>query len=394
VTGPPEKPLRIGVFGARGIPSTYSGYETFLTILLPELARRGHAVTMYCRRDEVPRLPAFEGVACRHLPAVRSKQFATLSHGWLAAAASAAARHDVLLVVNVANAPACLFARVLGRRIVLNTDGLEWTRSKWGAVAHGVFWACARMARVSTSGLIADSVAMRDVYQRRFDAPSTVIPYCWPGVEAPLPATRNRFSMEPRTYLVIAGRLVPENNIDRIAESYLQTDFPHALLVLGSANYRSPVVAALDRLAAQDQRLVLGGHVDDRAEFMSLLRDSLVYLHGHSVGGINPALIEAMGCGARIVALDTPFNREALGNTGDYFGMVQPSMASVVARVLDEADPENQSRREAAKVRARARFDLATVADAYEALLIAVARGSRWSHTTMSTAWGAAEQGE
>jgi glycosyltransferase involved in cell wall biosynthesis len=385
-----QRSLSVGVFGARGIPSTYSGYETFLTVLLPELARRGHAVTMYCRKGEVETRPSYAGVRCVHLPAVRSKQLSTPSHGMVAAGRAFAAGHDALLVVNVANALACLACRGLGQRVVLNTDGQEWTRSKWGRVGRGVFLTSAHLARWSASALVADSVAMRDIYASRFHAPSTVIPYCWPGL-VPAPAgDLASFGLERRRYFVVAGRLVPENNIDAVARAYLATDIPFPLVVLGAANYRSPVAQALDDMARQDARLVVLGHVEDRRTFALLVAEARAYVHGHSVGGINPSLIEAMGCRARILALDTPFNREAVGPTGEYFADPATDLGPLLRAVAAELPAHGQRRRDAAGERARTSFSLEAVADAYEGLLLAVSERSSWRRTALAGRWDAA----
>ena len=379
-------PLDIGVYGARGIPSTYSGYETFLTVLLPELARRGHGVTMYCRRGEVSARDCYQGVRCVHLPAVRTKQLSTLTHGWVAAARARLGRHDVVFVVNVANTPPCLVARALGERIVLNTDGQEWKRSKWGPVARTVFLGSAQLARWAASGLVADSMGMRDVYRSRFRARSTVIPYCWTGIEPGPSAALADLGVQPRNYFVVAGRLNPENNVDAIAAAYLEHSLAIPLVVLGTANYRSPVRQRLERLGRDDPRLVIAGHVGDRGLFARVVTDALAYLHGHSVGGINPALVEAMGCGARILALDTTFNREALGDTGDYFAS-PAEVGPLVRAVLAEPERVNEAKREAARARARQHFSLEAVADAYEALFRTVARESAWSQHELATRW-------
>ncbi|HEV3362537.1 MAG TPA: DUF1972 domain-containing protein [Acidimicrobiia bacterium] len=380
-------PLNIGVFGARGIPSTYSGFETFLTALLPELAVRGHEVTMYCRRGEVGGSDPYRGVRRVVLPAVPSKQLSTLSHGYVAAARAVRAAHDVLLVVNVANASACALLRLLGGRVVLNTDGQEWIRSKWGRVGRTVFLLSARAARWSADALVSDSIAMRDIYRAKFGAESTVIPYCWTELEPTGCERVTAFGVEPRGYFLVAGRLVPENNIDAIAAAYLRSDLPHPLLVLGSANYRSAVEARLSELAESDDRLVLGGHVDDRSLFAALVSEALAYVHGHSVGGINPSLIEAMGCGARIVALDTPFNREALGDAGDYFASPRRGLAPALREVASEPAAVGEARRQAARHVARVRFSRRAVADAYERLLARVAHGNRRSKPTLPTEW-------
>ena len=382
--------LSIGVFGARGIPSTYSGYETFLTVLLPEMAARGHDVTMYCRRGEVPVLDSYAGVRCVQLPALASKQLSTLSHGWVAAVRARSARHDAVLVVNVANAGVCLVARALGQRLVLNTDGQEWIRGKWGYIARSVFRLSAHLARWSASALVTDCAAMQRIYRARFKAASTVIPYCWTGI-APSAGSEAlaRFALERRSYLLIAGRFVPENNIVEMTGAYLATDLTLPLVILGRANYDSPVSRELVELSRQDGRVVLAGHVDDRAHFAALVAGSLVYLHGHSVGGINPSLLEAMGCGARIAALDTPFNREALGEAGDYFRDAGRDLSPLLRDVAAETGQANDRRRTAAVERAMGHFALSDVADAYEALLREVASRPARSRSRISTRWEA-----
>ena len=172
--------LDIGVYGARGVPSTYSGYETFLTTLLPELVRQGDSVTIYCRPGDGVDSTPWEGVQRRVLPAIPGKNLNTLSHGLVAGLAARAARHDVLLVVNVANAPFCLIGHRTGQPVVLNTDGQEWLRDKWGGVARSVFKGSARIARHCATSLIADCDAMAELYRTEFGAESTVIPYCIP----------------------------------------------------------------------------------------------------------------------------------------------------------------------------------------------------------------------
>ena len=173
------RPMNIGVYGSRGIPSTYSGYETFLTVLLPELVRRGHAVTIYCRRGAVPEQPEYKGVKKRFLRSLQTKELGTLTHGALSAIATRVRNHDVVLVVNPANALFCWGATLTGQPVVLNTDGQEWLRGKWGPVGRRAFRFFASIAGRASTALISDSVAMAHVYRDEFAAGSTVIPYCW-----------------------------------------------------------------------------------------------------------------------------------------------------------------------------------------------------------------------
>lgn len=382
--------LDIGVYGARGIPSTYSGYETFLTVLLPELARRGHRVTVYCRRTQFSDDTPYGGVRRVLLPALDSFQFETLSHGLPASVTARIRRHDVVLVVNIANVPYCLAARASGQRIVLNTDGQEWERGKWGKAARAYWRGCARAARLAASALIADCQAMADLYQRQFGGESSVIPYCWTGLEpAGDPAEAlAALGVERYRYFVVAARLNPENSVADIAAAYAASAAPYPLVVLGTANYASPVAAALQHLARQCPGIRLAGHVEDRRLFATLLAYSSAYLHGHRVGGLNPSLIEALGSGANVIALDTPFNREAIGDAGECFSDFDRELPRLLRAAAASPAPAGAAGRERARRRAREVFAPDAVADAYERLFVEVSGRGAWDTTTVETRWG------
>ena len=384
--------LSIGVYGARGVPSTYSGYETFLTTLLPELVERGHDVTMYCRTGEGMESTPWKGVERVVLPALPGKSFNTLSHGLVAAVAARFKRHDVILAVNVANAAYTVVGRVTGQPTVLNTDGQEWDRGKWGNTAKKVFLGSAKIARRCASGLIADCKAMGDIYRDDFDADSTVIPYCAPDLDwVADPGNVTKHGLTPGEYLIIAGRLNPENNIHRVAEAVAASDLDLPLAVLGAANYDSPVVSQLQELAANDERIRLMGHVGSRTEFLDLLHHAKAYIHGHSVGGINPSIVEAMSVGSRVVAFDTTFNREALGPAGATFTFEDDGLASAVRTVIDSSPEADAKIRAAAAGRIVEEYSLDAVVGAYEQLLIEAAEHGRRTGLVMPTRWSAQE---
>ena len=385
-----KKLLNIGVWGARGIPSTYSGYETFLTAFLPELSGRGHDVTMYCRKNQVPNQREYRGVRLVHLPAPTSKQLGTLAHGLVAAFRARLARHDVVLVVNVANALYSLFVRASGQRTVLNTDGQEWLRGKWGPAARTFFKTSARIARFGSAALISDCVAMRDLYLSEFAAESSVIPYPWTGLDnLPEPeAVLTPLGLIPDEYYLAAGRLNPENNIHEIARAYAGLGLKRPLVLLGAANYDSPVERELHQLARSVPEIRLVGHVSDRVAFATLLREARAYIHGHSVGGLNPSLVEAMGCGALILALDTVFNREGLGPAGMLFRDFKNDLPRQL-QLIDRGQHPSGLRRQA-RDRVASVFRMDDVLLAHEQLFQVVANAGVWTTSAISTKWSPA----
>lgn len=387
-TSPQSGALDIGVYGARGVPSTYSGYETFLTLLLPELARRGDKVTMYCRSGEDFSNEPWEGVERRVLPAVPGKNFSTLSHGLVAGVAARFARHDVVLVVNVANAAFCAVSRYTGQPVVLNVDGQEWLRGKWGSSAKQIFHRSAQISRRCATALIADGAAMADIYRDEFDSDTTVIPYCVTNGSWTRSATTiTDLGLEPYRYLLIAGRHNPENNIDRIAQRYSETSHDATLVVLGTANYDSPVTANITALAERDPRIKLLGHVGNRDQFFDLVHHAGVYLHGHSVGGTNPSLVEAMGTGSRIAAFDTTFSREVLGDCATYFSLDGGSdtLDAAISSIVADSPENDEAVRAKTADRAADLYSVDSVVGAYRDLLAEAARVRK--PVTLTTRW-------
>lgn len=380
--------LDIGVYGARGVPSTYSGYETFLTTLLPELVLRGHRVTAYCRAGESIESGPWQGVERVLLPALPGKNTSTLSHGLVASIAARRAGHDVVLAVNVANAVYTAIGRLTGQPTVLNTDGQEWDRGKWGTVAQKVFRGSARIAGRCATGLVADCRAMHDVYTTEFQSPSTIIPYCAPTIDwEPDPESIDDLGVVPGSYLVIAGRHNPENNIHLVAQAIAESDLDLPLLVLGTANYDSPVTVRLEELARDDDRVRLVGHVGSRDTFLDVMHHATAYVHGHSVGGINPSIIEAMYVGARVIAFDTPFNREVLGNCGLFFRLDPSDLIEKIEIVRAESTEDRGDGRDAAADRIASTYSVKTVVDAYESLLLAGSEHARATELVITTRW-------
>lgn len=360
-------PLKVGVFGIRTIPSTYSGYETFCNVLLPELVERGHSVTLFTR--EKGKQSPYKGVRKIGLPSVNTKQFDTLSHSLVCSVVARFHRFDVVLSFNVANAPSLTFLKFTGTPTVLNVDGQEWKRGKWGKLARSVFYNCGKMSRYTSTRLVTDCNEMGRIYKAEFGADTDVIPYCWTGLlpddelDTPDEQYLSQFGITADNYLITGGRLVPENNIAEIVESHVHSNETMPIVVLGKANYDSPVQKRLNELANADERVKLLGHISDRRGFGLLLRDAFAYLHGHSVGGINPSLVEAMGVGAFVCAFDTPFNREALSDAGTFFSNPLEAVAQMKETV---AKIDRQVNRDRGRVLAQENYSLHRIVDLYE----------------------------
>ncbi|MGE0640012.1 MAG: glycosyltransferase [Thermoanaerobaculia bacterium] len=363
--------LRVALLGSRGIPARYGGYETLMHELAPRLVARGFDVTVYGRTHAVRgRHESYRGARLVHLPSLRTKHLDTPVHTALSCLHAAGERFDAALVVNSANALFVPLLSAAGIPTVLNVDGIEKRRAKWGAFGRAVYAISERLACVVPDRLVTDAEVIRAHYAERYGAPSTVITY---GVD-PRPlfqsGTLRRLGLESRRFLLYVSRFEPENNPHRVAEAYRSVPGEMPLVMVGGAPYANEFIASFTRDA--DPRIRFPGPIYGRG-YRQLLSHAFAYVHATEVGGTHPALVEAMGYGNCVVVHDTPENREVAGPEATYFRADDPaSLAATLTRLL--TDPEGcRAQGDEAAARARRLFDWERVADGYARLLREVA---------------------
>lgn len=339
-------PLNIAILGSRGFPSTYGGYETLVRFLARWLVAEGHNVTVYCRtRDEGRHAWTTEDVNCVATRGVDSKSLSTLSFGLTSAADAMRRDFDAVLVLNIANGFFLPMLRARSIPVAVNTDGIEWERGKWGTVAKKMFLAGAAMTARFANALIADSEAIGDIWQERYGVGSAFVPYGAPVLHDVSPdPLKSIDGIEQGQYLLVVARLIPENNVDLALDALEQLgpSAPPAVIV-GSANFDSPIEARLRALEATNKVQWLG-HVDDQTLLAALWAHCGVYFHGHSVGGTNPALLQALGAGAPVLALDTVFNREVLRADRHLVGPDASLLAQRITDVLASSTEQAEMR--------------------------------------------------
>lgn len=329
----------LGLYGMTMPKLHFTGFETGFGEIAPRLAAMGHDVVMYCRRGSVPvemRVPEYKGVRLIYVPSPGGKNFSGLISTFLATVhALATGRYQIFFFVNVGMGHHAALSRLFGRKVVMNVNGLDWTRAKWGPVAKWYFLSAAHSAVKFCTELVTDAEAMRQFYLDRFGKETTMIAYGAYVESSTNPELIRQFGVKPNEYYLIASRLIPENHADLISEAFLQSGSSKKLLIAGGANYDSPFHGRLRELAGEN--VILAGHIDDQDIVKELHCNCFGYLHGHSVGGTNPSLLKAMGFGNCIIALDTVFNREVLADGGIFF----PRDAAVLAGIIKdvESDP-------------------------------------------------------
>jgi glycosyltransferase involved in cell wall biosynthesis len=363
-------PLRIAILGSRGYPSTYGGYETLVRQMAKAWSDEGHKVTVYCRErsDQHSRRQwEVDGIRCIATAGYESKAASTLSFGLSSHADAAFRDFDAALVLNVANGYFLKLLEARGTPTVVNTDGIEWVRGKWGKTAKKIFYEGAKRCANDATLLISDSLAIGAIWSKEFGVDPRFVPYGAEIVDEPSSHKLEEAGIAPGSYALAVARLVPENNVDLMLDALERISGDTPAVVVGSANYDAPIAARLQRLHDAGKLNWLG-HVHDQELLTQLWSNAAVYVHGHSVGGTNPALLQALGAGAPTLALDTPFNLEVLLSKDQLYPNDAEALAAMISAVM--SDPAQQARlREYGQATIRSRYQWQDIYDGYERVL-------------------------
>src|SRR3954451_485012 len=353
---------RLAILGTRGIPANYGGFETFAEQLALRFVGDGVPVTVYGRSHFATAGKEWRGIQLVTLPTITSKYLDTVVHTVLSAIhlVATGGPRDVLLC-NAANAPVVPFLRLCGRRVVLNVDGLEWRRGKWGVLGRSWYrmgeWLSVRFASV----LVTDAEEVRTYYRVRHDTDAVMVPY---GAEqldrgaAPMPLEA---AIQPDSFVLYVSRWERENNPLLVAGAHAATASGLGLVLLGSAVYDPELERAVHAAARADA--ILPGALYGNA-YRGLLSNARCYVHATEVGGTHPALVEAMGAGNLCLVLDTPENREVAGPAAWFFAD-EAELAALIRKAAALEGDELAGLRRQARELAEERYSWWAVGSSY-----------------------------
>ncbi|MGA4551029.1 DUF1972 domain-containing protein [Methylorubrum aminovorans] len=355
------------ILGCRGIPAAHGGFETFAERLALFLVSRGWKVGVYCQR-EVPKIDhrisveTWRGIELIQVEVASKGPQATLEFDAYSVL-DAARREGVCLVLGYNGAIFLPYLRLRGRRVVTNMDGIEWKRPKWSWPVQAWFWINEWIAAWTSHRLIADHPQIANhLATRRPRRAIATIAYGGDPVPFADPAPLANMGLTPDGYLVSIARIEPDNNILTMVEAFSRRRRECKFVVLGSFILGNRYHEAV--LAAASEEVIFPGAIYDPTTVRSLRHYARAYLHGHTVGGTNPSLVEALWAGSVVVAHDNLFNRHTAGEDQIYFSD-NFSCESAIELILSDDDRVTRARR-AARVRAEQNFSWDIVLHAYE----------------------------
>jgi len=366
--------MKIALIGTRGVPAKYGGFETCVEEVGQRLVKMGHSVTVYCRQSYYSnRVKWYRGMKLVYLPNFGSKSFDTISHTFLSIFHVIFTGHyNIYMTFNAANSLFLLPLRILGKKIVINTDGLEWKRSKWGFWGRSFYKISEKLACLFANRLVSDSKGIQDYYQETHSMDSTRIAYGAYIQHAKQPDRLFELGLKPNGYLLQITRFEPENHPLLTIRAFKKLKSNKKLVIVGGTPYPGEYIKQMTAEANKD--IILPGFIYDRELLKELWCFCYAYIHGNGVGGTNPALLQTMASACFTIAIDNPFNRDVLADCGIYY---QESEASLIEKMRWTLDNKTSldAFKEKAQVRILEQYSWEKVADQYEKLFYAVHNG-------------------
>ena len=333
--------MKIAFISTRGIPNNYGGFEQFAEYISVGLAQRGHEVVVYSPKFHPYQEDTYKGVRLKHIYSPETWMGSSVGSFFydFASLCDALKKEDFDIIYEAGYTsiiPAYIWFNVRKRKrpiFTTNMDGLENKRSKFSPMVRRFLDWEEKMAVKYSHYLIADNMGIHDYYKEKYDKESKFLAYGADIHDVFYADYLKEFGVQPEEYYILIARLEPENNIVMAIEGYLHSkeNGRRPLIVVGKTN--TPHGKELVEKYGNEKNVRFVGGIYDFKKLDSVRHFSKAYFHGHSVGGTNPSLLEAMAAGCFIFAHDNIFNRAVLEENAFYY----PS-ADKVAEYLNRID--------------------------------------------------------
>ncbi|RYJ53252.1 glycosyltransferase family 1 protein [Flavobacterium petrolei] len=311
--------MKIAILGTRGIPNNYGGFEQFAEIFAVYLAQQNHEIYVYNTHDHIFKGKMFQGAHIIHKynPEHKIGTAGQFFYDLNCILDSRKRKFDIILQLGYTSNSIWSFLLPKKAVIITNMDGLEWKRTKYSNKTQRFLQFAEKRAVKSSDFLIADSLGIQKYLKEKYNKESSYIaygaaPFLNPNEELLLP-----YNLDSNAYDLLIARFEPENNIEMILEGVAASQNDRPIVVVGNSN--NSFGNYLKQKFKDNPRIRFIGGVYNKEHLDNLRFFSSLYFHGHSVGGTNPSLLEAMAAKALLVAHKNEFNQAILKENAFYF---------------------------------------------------------------------------
>lgn len=359
----------VRILGTHGVPAAYGGFETAAENIALFLVKRGWRVIVYCQieGDGLIVEDKWNGIERVMIPMNLPGWKGTSKFDWISIR-HACRFNDLCLTFGYNTAVFSTMLRLRGISNVINMDGIEWSRARWGFAKQAILYINERIGCLVGNHLIADHPELEKYLLKR--APQHKITMLTYGANPVLNAPDtvvSEYKLEPRNYMTLIARPIPENSIFEMVKGFSEKRRNCKLAILGKLEPELDCYHRSVMEAASDEVVFLGA-IYDKEVVQALRYHSLAYVHGHTVGGTNPSLVEAMAAGNPVIAHDNPYNRWVARDSAMYFTSPK-EFSECVDEIMFSAE-KRETMRAASKRRFFEEFTWEYVAGQYEQLLL------------------------
>lgn len=331
--------MRIAIIGTRGIPNNYGGFEQFAEYLSVGLVEKGHEVFVYSPHNHYYKEDKWKDVNIifKFDPEYKIGTVGQFIYDFNCILDSRKRKFDVILQLGYTSSSVWNFLFKKPAIVLTNMDGLEWKRTKYGKLTQKFLMLAERFAVRKSDYLISDSLGIKSYLREKYKVNSTFIPYGAWVFDTPEEGVLNEFGLLPLSYDLLIARLEPENSIEIILDGFSKAKTNRKFVVIG--NNKTAYGQFLTNKYKSTTNICFLGSIYDMKIVNNLRYYSNLYFHGHTVGGTNPSLLEAMASNALIVANRNNFNSSILENDAYYFNNsseVTDIIESVVKNALEQ----------------------------------------------------------
>ena len=329
--------MKIGILGTRGIPNYYGGFEQFAEFFSVYLVEKGHEVYCYNSHNHKYQEKTFHGVNLLHQydPEYKFGTFGQFIYDYNCIMDARKQNFDILLQLGYTSNSIWFFLLPKNLIIITNMDGVEWKRSKYSRPVQQFLKFAERLAASSSDFLVSDSIGIQKFLKKRYKKESTYIAYGAHPFNNPNELILNEYDVEKGNFNMIVARFEPENNLDMVLEGVaLNKEDKTPILVVG--NHETKYGEYLKNKFKDNKNIRFMGGIYNLEHLNNLRYFSKLYFHGHSVGGTNPSLLEAMASKALIAAHNNDFNKGVLKENAFYFS--RPSEVEQLLQTVKKND--------------------------------------------------------
>jgi len=325
--------MNLSIIGTRGIPATYSGFETSVEETATRFARNNIKTTVYCRKNHYSQIHSkFRGVNLIHLPSIKTKHFDTISHTLLSVIHCLYNKCDTVHLYGLGNAVFLPILKLSGINTISIVDGADWQRKKWGFFAKNYLKFC-RNLTVGCSGFyVVDNENLVYQYKKKYKVAPIYIPY---GANNNLKFDKTileKYNLLEKEYVIFVGRFVKEKGIEFLIKNFISLKADIKLVIVGGNDIDKDYDR---RIKSMGNKYVLFTSFLYGKEYESLLKYSLFYISCSYLEGTSPSLLGAMAINGFALVSDLKENQEVLkgscrtfkvGDSMDFRNKLQSSL--------------------------------------------------------------------